>query len=75
MKIKSSSSLPYGYGIGRVEKSERTVMNIYKDREKQNEEKKETLLRQKTFLEYLQEQEKISSPNEDTPKVIRKIRI
>lgn len=55
MRTTSSSNLPLGYGINKVTPPEKSKMDIYKDREKQNEEKKESLYKQKAFLEYLRE--------------------
>ncbi len=40
MRIDNSSDLPHGYGIGSVKKCAEVNMNLYKEREKQNEEKK-----------------------------------
>lgn len=57
MRINSSSNLPHGYGVGSVKKVAKPNMEIYKDREKQNEEKKETLYKQKAFLEELRKAE------------------
>lgn len=55
MRINDSISLPYGYGINRVVPPEKPRMDIYKDRTKQIEEKKESLYKQKAFLEYFRE--------------------
>lgn len=60
----SNNTLPYGYGIGKVQKVTKTHTEINKDREKQNEEKKENLYKQKCFLEYLRESEKNSNQNQ-----------
>lgn len=55
MKIrpKNISTLPYGYGIKKVDAVYKPVMDVHKEREKQNEEKRANLLKQKTFIEVL----------------------
>ncbi len=57
--------LPYGYGIGRVQQVSRTQMDVKKDREKQNEEKRANLLRQKSFIEELRHQMEIQRQNQE----------
>ncbi len=51
--IKPTSTLPYGYGIGKVGAVHKPQMDVKKEREKQNEEKRANLLKQKAFIEEL----------------------
>lgn len=72
MRINDSISLPFGYGINKVTTPEKPRMDIYKDREKQNEEKKESLYKQKAFLEYFRECQIKVMPIEADNKIMRK---
>lgn len=72
MRTNDSINLPYGYGINKVTPPEKTRMDIYKDREKQNEEKKESLYKQKAFLEYFRECQIKAMPIEAGNKIMRK---
>lgn len=72
MQTHSSNSLPHGYGINKVAPTEKVKMEIYKDREKQNEEKKESLYKKKAFLEYLRECQKKALLDEENQKAEKK---
>lgn len=68
MKVNGPSSLPYGYSVNNVKKAEKSEMNLNKEREKQNEEKKRNLYAQKAFLEYFRECQKSSAYEETEEK-------
>lgn len=59
MNIKINSTLPYGYGISKVQPGSRAHMDTKKEREKQNEEKRANLLKQKAFIEELRRQQEL----------------
>lgn len=62
--MSGSEGLPYGYGIGRVQPVSKVPMDIKKEREKQNEERRANLVQQKTFLEELRRQQKLQQEQE-----------
>lgn len=49
-----TSTLPYGYGIKKVDSVHKPVMDMHKEREKQNEEKRRNLMAQKAFIQALE---------------------
>lgn len=67
--IGSSGGLPYGYGIGRVQPVSKAPMDIKKEREKQNEERRANLVQQKTFLEELRRQQKLQEQQEQSEEI------
>lgn len=72
MRTNGSSNLPHGYGINKVPQVESPRINIYKDREKQNEEKKESLYKQKAFLEFFKKCQIKAMPSEENNKEEKK---
>lgn len=66
--IKGTSGLPYGYGIGKVQPVSKSQMDVRKEREKQNEEKRVNLMKQKSFIEELRRQQKIMQEQEENGK-------
>lgn len=63
--VGGPSGLPYGYGIGKVQPVNKTQMDVKKEREKQNEEKRANLLQQKAFIEELRRQQEEKKQNQD----------
>ncbi len=55
--VGGPNGLPFGYGIGKVQPVNKAQMDVKKDREKQNEEKRANLVQQKAFLEELRRQQ------------------
>lgn len=72
--IRPTSTLPYGYGIGKVGKVEKPVMDVHKEREKQNEERRANLLRQKAFIEELR-RAKLAQEQQEEQEEVRHIDI
>ncbi len=67
-RVDGIGGLPYGYGIGKVQPVSKTQMDIKKDREKQNEEKRANLLQQKSFIEELRRQQEQLQEQEQNKK-------
>lgn len=69
--IRPTSNLPYGYGISKVDQVTKTSLDMQKEREKQNQEKRKRLLAQKSFMQVLQQkmiEEKIEAQETDEVK-------
>lgn len=72
--IKRVGGLPYGYGIAKVQPVSKVQMDIKRDREKQNEEKRANLLQQKSFIEELRrQQEKLQEQDQKKKSFGRRI--
>ncbi len=74
-KIGMPRRVPYKYGIERVQSVQKAPFDPSQEREKQNEDKKEKLLRQRTFLNELRKQQEMSKKLEENKESYEKAKV